>query len=420
MKRLSAALVVVVLISAAAPGQHADGNGSYYMNTNVQTNPSQSQNTQAIGGGNAVSSATSDSIAWAGGGSANATGGESASNSVLVFSPTTNSTSNYKSRTPPLTTYPPYLPVWNHGGWGTIKAYFPNGPTNHDRVYERVFDPTNEEDMDEVRGILHSLPYTGPIKLLGGVVNGVQRLFGGPDQSHHGRGFDIANGVIRDRRPEGKPLLVFIDSYIDPVRLEDEGYAYVGRLSLEGDADRNWDQVYNAAVAEALPWDVDILLISGGMKGVTAGATTSMSAGGGYSQTNYSLSLFGGRTTGVTEGKGEAVMSATAYRYCPEKIARRRIPQSLYDRIRVRPQTAAAVSTAPAASAATTVRATASVPVPAATTTTRTTVTAPVAVEEELELGLTTEEEYVPAPETTTRPLTGVDVNQDLYRMAFP
>ena len=152
MKRLSAALIFVVLISAAAPGQTSDGNGSYYMNTNVQTNPSQTQNTQAIGGGNAVSSATSDSIAWAGGGSAKATGGESASNSVLVFNPVSHS--NYKSRTPPLTTYPPYLPVWNHGGWGTIKAYFPNGPTNHDRVYERVFDPTNEEDMEDRKSVV--------------------------------------------------------------------------------------------------------------------------------------------------------------------------------------------------------------------------------------------------------------------------
>lgn len=407
MKRLKAALIAVVLTSAAAFGQ-SDGNGSYYMNTNVQTNPQQVQNTQAIGGGNAVSSATSDSIAWAGGGTANAEGGESASSSILVFNPV--STSNYKSRTPPMTTYPPYLPVWNHGGWGTIKAYFPNGPTNNDRVYERVFDPTNEDDMREVKGILHSLPYTGPIKLIGGIVNGIGTLFGGPDKSHHGRGFDIANSVIRDRRPEGKPLLVFIDSYVDPMKLEDEGYAYVGRLSLEGDADRNWDQVYNAAVAEALPWDVDILLISGGMKGVTVGATTSMSAGGGYSQTNYSLSLFGGKTTGVTEGKGEAVMSATAYRYCPEMIARHRIPESLYERIRVRPQTVASKST-PA-------------PTPVAPTMQRKAVTAkvtvPVASDEPVELGVAAEEEYVPAAEPTTRRTAGVDVSQDLYRMAFP
>lgn len=416
MKRLSAALIAIVLTGAAAHGETASStNGSYYMNTNVQTNPSQVQNTQAIGGGNAVSSATSDSIAWASGGSAYSEGATSGSSSILVFSPVSNS--NYKSRTPPLTTYPPYLPVWNHGGWGTIKAYFPNGPTNNDRVYERVFDPTNEEDMQEVRGILRSLPYTSPVKLLGGIVKGVATLFGGPDRSHHGRGFDIANGVIRDRRPEGKPLLVFIDSYIDPVRLEDEGYAYVGRLSLEGDAARNWDQVYNATVAEALPWDVDILLISGGMKGVTVGATTSLSGGGGYSQTNYSLSLLGGKTTGVTEGKGEAVMSATAYRYCPEKIERRRIPASLYDRIRVRPQVAAAASQTTTASQATTATTTTT------TTTAAATVSAPAASarprSEEISFGVAVEERYVPAPETR-RSTTGVDVNQDLYRMAFP
>ncbi len=398
MKRLSAVLIAaVVLTSLAAPGQ-ATGS-SYFMNTTVQSDPTQIQNTQAIGGGNAVSSATSDSVAWAGGGSASsyAEGATSGSTSVLLFSPTTNS--NYKSRIPPLTTYPPYLPMWNHGGWGTIKAYFPNGPTSHARVYERGFDPANEDDMREVRGILRSLPYTGPIKLLGGVLNGVGKLFGGPDKSHHGRGFDIANSLIRDRRPDGKPLLVFIDSYIDPLRLEEEGYAYVGRMSLEGDHDRNWDQVYNAAVAEALPWDVDILLISGGMKGVTVGATTSLSGGGGYSQTNYSLSLLGGRTKGVTEGKGEAVMSATGYRYCPEMLGRRRIPAALYDRIRVRPQVAAAVSnpngTAPQAGA---------MPVAAAPT----------------QAATMAANEYVPSPETTPDRVAGVDVSQDLYRMAFP
>lgn len=400
MKRLSAALIALVLTAAVAAG-NTTSTGSYYMNTNVQANPSQVQNTQAIGGGNAVSSSTSDAIAWAGGGSAYSEGATSGSSSILVFSPTTNS--NYKSRTPPLTTYPPYLPMWNHGGWGTIKAYFANGPTNNDKVYERVYDPMNEDDIREVRGILRSLPYTGPIKFLGGLWNGVQTLFGGPNQYHHGRGFDIANGLVRDRRPEGKPLLVFIDSYIDPLRLEQEGYAYVGRISLEGSPDRNWDQVYNAAVAEALPWDVDILLISGGMKGVTVGATTSISGGGGYSQTNYSLSLLGGKSKGVTEGKGEAVMSVTGYRYCPEMIERRRIPASLYDRIRVRPQVAATVTT--------------TTPIPAGGETVLTTVTT---TPSQGTTVLTLEEEHVPVSETAPQGATGVDVSQDMYRMAFP
>ncbi|MDI6448822.1 hypothetical protein [Anaerobaca lacustris] len=396
MKRVSVVSIVVALILAAGPVAESSG---YQMSTTVQSNPSQVQNTQAIGGGNAVSSSNSDSVAWAGGGSAYSEGSDSSA--VLFYAPT--SISKYKTRVAPLTTYPPYLPMWNHGGWGTIKAYFPNGPTSHDRVYERVFDPTSEEDMYEVRGILRSLSYNGPLEVLGGVLNGVTTLFGGPDRYHHGRGFEIANSVIRDRRPAGKPLLVFIDSYVDPLRLEEEGYAYVGRLSLEGNANRNWDQVYNAAVAETLPWDVDLLLISGGMKGVTVGATTSLSGGGGYSQANYSLSLLGGQTKGVTEGKGKAVMSATAYRYCPEMLDRRQIPSSLYDRIRVRPQTAAAVSgangTAPQQAAAMPTAASAGAPAPAEAA---------------------RDQEYMPSDESAGPNAAGVDVSQNLYRMAFP
>ena len=84
MKRLSAALIALVLTAAVAAG-NTTSTGSYYMNTNVQANPSQVQNTQAIGGGNAVSSSTSDAIAWAGGGSAYSEGATSGSSSAKPF-----------------------------------------------------------------------------------------------------------------------------------------------------------------------------------------------------------------------------------------------------------------------------------------------------------------------------------------------
>jgi hypothetical protein len=203
-------------------------------------------------------------------------------------------------------------------------------------VYERTFDPGDPDDMKELRGVLTSLPHEGPLEILGGLLNGVWALFGGPDKFHQGRGFEIANAVIRDRRPAGKPLVVFIDSNVDRDLMQKAGYVYVGRLSLEGKVDRNWDHVYDATVAEALPWDVDILLVSGGMKGVTIGHTVAFPGGaGGYSQVNYSLSLFGGYSRGITEGKGKAILSAEAYRYWPEAAERRRIPRFLYDKVRV-------------------------------------------------------------------------------------
>jgi len=201
-----------------------------------------------------------------------------------------------------------------------------------------MFNPGDPDDMRQLRDVLGSLPYTGPLKALGGILNGVRRVaFGGPDNFHHGRGFEIANALIRHRRPEGKPLLVFIDSNIDRKSLNEAGYVYVGRVSLEGDIDRNWDHVYDAAVAEALPWDVDILLISGGMKGVTIGSSTAFpGAAGGYSQPNYSLSLIGSMSRGITESKGKALVSADGYRYWPEALIKRRIPKALYDRLHVK------------------------------------------------------------------------------------
>jgi hypothetical protein len=110
-------------------------------------------------------------------------------------------------------------------------------------------------------------------------------------------------------------------------------------VSVEGNVDRSWDHVYSAAVAEALLWDVDVLLVSGGMKGVTVGSNfTFPVAGLGLSQTNYSISLMGGTTSGVTEGKGKALLGAEGYRFWPEAATRRQIPQLVADRFRVAPR----------------------------------------------------------------------------------
>jgi len=248
-----------------------------------------------------------------------------------------NTVSNYTTRTPPVSMFPPYLPYWTHGGWGTVTAYFPNGPNSDDQVYERSFNPGDADDMRELRSVLESLSYEGPLDALGGFLNGVGVVFGGPDNFHHGRGFEIANSLVRTHRPESKPLLVFIDSNVDRNLLKEAGYAYVGKVSLEGKLNRNWDHVYDAAVAETLPWDVDILLVSGGMKGITVGSNVTFPvAGGAYTQLNYSLSLFGGASDGITEGKGKAMVSAEGYRYWPTVASRRRIPKYLYDRIRPR------------------------------------------------------------------------------------
>jgi hypothetical protein len=336
-------LVIVAAAQATGGVYHGGGGDTISMDSNFQS--SLLQNTTAIGGGNADSLSTSTALAE--GGSADSwsysEGGIGWSDSTSSVNIATTSISNYKGRTSPVGAYPPYLPSWNHGGWGTINAYFPNGPTGSDKVYQRTFDTANPDDVRELKGILGSLSYVGPLELVGGMFNGLVKLFGGPDKTHRGRGVEIANSVLRDRRPEGKPMFVLIDSNVDGQLLTEAGYAYVGRISLEGSVKRNWDQVYHAAIAEALPWDVDILLISGGMKGVTVGSNTSFPNGGGaFSQTNYSLTLLGGRATGITEGKGEAMVSAAAYRYCPEMIARRSVPAALYERIRVRPKAAAA------------------------------------------------------------------------------
>lgn len=325
MKKVWMALSVALALNAALRAENGDPGGYTPVNlidvtNNVTTAQSQNVSTSASGGNS-----------------------DSASNANANVDISTTSVSDFENRTAPLTTLPPYLPYWNHGGWGTVKAYFPNGPTMNDQIYETTFDPQNPEDMRELRTVLKALPHKGLFEAFGGMVNSVSAfVFGTPDRYHRGRGLEIVNSVTRDRRPEGKPLLVFIDSNVDMGLLREEGYAYVGKVNVEGDPDRNWDQAYKAAVAEALLWDVDILLVSGGMKGVTVGSNVTFpSAAAGYSQVNYSLSLMGSKATGITEGKGKAMLSADAYRFYPAMVERRQIPASLYDRIRSRPRPAA-------------------------------------------------------------------------------
>jgi hypothetical protein len=323
--------VTVVASEASASGRVAPTYGSGDNISNISNVTTQQTLSQTMQGQGYATAEGGD--AYASGGEAVSYSGGSSSGANAIIS--TSSVSNYKYRTQPLSIVPPYLPFWTHGGWGTLKAYFPNGPNADDAVYERTFDPSEPVDMAELRSVLESLSYEGPLDVVGGIVNGVVAVFGGPDNYHHGRGFEIANSLIRCPRPRGKPLFVFIDTNVDKNLIRDAGYAYVGRVNVEGEADLNWDHVYNAAVAEALPWDVDILLISGGMKGVTVGSNISFpGAGIGYSQTNYSISLFGAASNGVTEGKGKAMISAAGYKYWPAAAHRRRIPMSIYNRIR--------------------------------------------------------------------------------------
>ncbi len=319
MKKLIAMLVPMLMLFANSDvegqtGEPPSSTPDTVVNVSTDVATSQSQDVSVVG-------SDSDS---------------KASSNVSISS---TEISNYRTRTQPITTFPPYLPYWTHGGWGTIKAYFPNGPNSDDQVYERMFDPRNQDDMRGLRGVLESLPYESPFGVFGGILNGVGVVFGGPDNYHHGRGFEIASSLVRTRRPRRKPLLVFIDSNVDTNLLRKAGYAYVGKVSLEGAVDRNWDHVYDAAVAETLPWDVDILLISGGMKGVTVGSNLAFpGAGGAYSQANYSISMFGAVSSGITEGKGKAVVSAAGYRYCPALARRRRIPKAFYEKFHAKLQ----------------------------------------------------------------------------------
>ena len=244
---------------------------------------------------------------------------------------------NYKDRTGLAYPMSPYLPYWNHGGWGRSDAFFANGPNADKSVYERSYNPRDPEDMDQLRHTLEAVPYRGLLSILPGVFNQIGMVFGAPDNYHHGRGFQISNSLMRDRRPKGKPLMVLYTDDIDRRVFKKASYEYVGKVSIEGHQSRNWDQVYCAAVAEVLPWNVDVVIIDGGRKGVSVGSNSSFpSAGAGFSQTNYSLSLLGGLSSGVTEAKGKPIISVEAYRYSPRLSFKRSISRQFYSSLRSR------------------------------------------------------------------------------------
>ncbi|MEJ2648502.1 MAG: hypothetical protein P8016_08875 [Sedimentisphaerales bacterium] len=315
-------IVISVAVLLAIAGAEVSGQGFFPPGSSAnatssnQINSSQTQAVQSEGG-----DAYSDSVAISG-------------DSGAMANVSTNTVSNYETRTPPIAMFPPYLPTFSHGGWGIIDAYFPNGPTADDRMYERAFYPNSKYDIKELKSSLTSIPYEGPLSLVGGIFNCFGTIFGAPDNFHHGRGFEIANSVVRKRRPENRPLYILIDTDINRDYLDKTGYIYMGKISLEGKVERNWDQVYEAAIAEAIPWDIDIMLVSGGMKGVTIGTNlTFPGIAGAYSQANYSISMLGGNARGLTEGKGVAMVSAECYRYYPAAARRRAIPEAFYDRI---------------------------------------------------------------------------------------
>ncbi|MFQ5772548.1 MAG: hypothetical protein ACE5HX_18570, partial [bacterium] len=167
MKKLIAMLAPMLMLFASSDveGQTGELPGSTpetVVNVSTDVATSQSQDVSVVG-------SDSDSTS-------------KASSDVSISS---TSISNYRTRTPPITTFPPYLPYWTHGGWGTIKAYFPNGPNSDDQVYERIFNRRNQDDMRGLRGVLESLPYESPFGVFGGILNGVGAVFGGPDNYHH-------------------------------------------------------------------------------------------------------------------------------------------------------------------------------------------------------------------------------------------
>lgn len=274
------------------------------------------QNTHVVGGGSSSS--------YSEGGDARS---KSSSGASVNYAPSSNS--NYETRVQPPGFVPPYLPMWQHGGWGTVEGYFPNGPTTDDGAYERVFNPDDKDDIRMLKRLLRSAPYANGLNAIGGI-------FTSSLKTHRLRGFNIANAVLRDKRPKGKTIMLMIDDNIDRDLLKKAGYAYVGKISAEGDATRNWDQCYGAIIAESIPWDIDMVLISGGMKGVTVGHNIAFGGGGGYSQVNYSLSLFGSKSSGVTEGKGKPMLSAECYRYNPQLSNKRNKPREFYQMLQAR------------------------------------------------------------------------------------
>lgn len=330
--------------SIAGASSSITSNGNANLEVDFASNSTIRQTNNYVDGSTANSTSNAyGGNATANGGSAVAIGGEGGtgvgfggdSDSASTSSASVNV--NYKDRTGVVSPMSPYLPYWNHGGWGISDAYFANGPTFDKSVYERSFNPRDPEDMEQLRSTIEAVPYHGLLSIVPGIFNQIGLVFGMPDNYHHGRGFQIANSLVRERRPTGKPLMVLYENDIDRRVFKKANYAYVGKVSIEGFENRNWDQVYCATIAEVLPWDVDIIVVDGGMKGVSVGSNASFPNGGvGFSQTNYSISLLGGLSSGVTEAKGKPVISADCFRYSPRLQYKRSVSRQFYNTLRSR------------------------------------------------------------------------------------
>jgi hypothetical protein len=158
----------------------------------------------------------------------NSIGGHGQAGTYINYAPTSNA--NYETRVPPLGFVPPYLPMWQHGGWGTVNGYFPNGPTTDDRAYERMFDPEAKEDMQMLKRLLRSAPYANGFKAIGG-------LFTPTLKTHRLRGFNVSNALFRDERPEGKRFMIMIDNDVDRETTPDGGICLCGENQRGGPRD---------------------------------------------------------------------------------------------------------------------------------------------------------------------------------------
>jgi hypothetical protein len=83
-----------------------------------------------------------------------------------------------------------------------------------------------------------------------------------------------------------------------------------GACVQETKEDQNWDHVCDAALTKAL-----------------------LGVEGACSQANYSVSIFGTVSSGITEGRGKTLVSVVGYRYYPDAANGGRIPQAFYDKI---------------------------------------------------------------------------------------
>ena len=322
-------IFVLIVVMFVGVGAWAESSSSSSSEVILENNVVANANVGTLAGGVMDNSSNADGgeavaiVNGVSGGASDSYSGGSASGVSI------NTTSNYKNQTPPLNVASPYLPFWNHGGWGPIRALFPNGPAGN--VYEKVWDSDNKEHLRELYGVLTSVQHEGPIEFIGGLFGGIGDIFIRSNEStYKGKGFVISNSLIKKRRRKGQVLVVLTPSSIEEEKLiiESGCYVHAGNVGVEGNETHNWDQAYNVAIAIAMLRDVDILLVSGGMKGVTIGSNTSFGSAGGYSQTNYSISLMGARAEGKTEGVGEPLIRCIGYRYDIEEASKRKISAS--------------------------------------------------------------------------------------------